>query len=179
MIKKWFVLLLGGIVSLPCAPIAQSQNNAPTGMIENATFDQKAHDLLQFSVPTLSVEEVYEQYEEYTFVDTRQREEFEVSLIPGAIFLGYRDPVWSAVEHMPKDEPLVLYCSVGYRSEKMAEELRDRGFEKVYNLYGSIFEWANRGYPIETLAGDKTDTLHTYNRKWSQYVQNPEIEKTW
>ena len=46
------------------------------------------------------------------------------------------------------DNPIVVYCSVGYRSSILAKKLQDRGFTKVYNLEGSIFKWANEGRPL-------------------------------
>ena len=72
----------------------------------------------------------------------------------------------------------MLYCSVGYRSEKVAEKMKKAGFTAVYNLYGSIFEWVNAGYPVVTNDGNQTNIIHTYNKKWGQWVTSDNIKKT-
>ena len=49
----------------------------------------------------------------------------------------------------------------------------------VYNLYGSIFEWANEGLPLVDNNGYDTNAVHTWNKRWSQWVTNPNVEKVW
>lgn len=79
---------------------------------------------------------------------------------------------------MPKDKKIVVYCSIGYRSEKIAERIQAMGYE-VSNLYGSIFEWVNQGNQIVDNTGKETKELHTYNRKWSKWVEPDSVQKTW
>lgn len=127
----------------------------------------------------MGVEELKNIQNEVVIFDTRSREEYEVSRIPKARFLGYREFHPKKLDNIPKDSTIVLYCSIGYRSEKIGERLKRLGYKKVYNLYGSIFEWANRGYPVVAPDGKTTDELHTYNKDWSQWVKDDKIEKTW
>lgn len=68
-------------------------------------------------------------------------------------------------------EPIVVYCSVGYRSAAVAEELASLGYTNVKNLRHSIFEWAERGYVLENAAGS-TSKVHPYNRAWGTLVPN-------
>jgi rhodanese-related sulfurtransferase len=102
-------------------------------------------------------------------VDTREAEEYAVSHLPGAVHLGYSDPDFSVLEGVDAARPLVLYCTVGYRSERMASELRQRGFSRVYNLYGSLYAWKLAGLPLRDGNGF-TERMHTYNRKWGTYI---------
>lgn len=155
--------------------------NIPTDkpVVKSPDFDQRLQRLLSFSTPLWSVAELREKQDSVFILDTRSEEEFEVSHIPGARFLGYRNLQESVLEDIPKDAPIVVYCSVGYRSEKIGDRLRDLGYNSVYNLYGSIFEWVNSGYPLVNLEGNPTDTVHTYNRNWSQWVDQPSVKKTW
>ena len=90
-------------------------------------------------------------------LDVRTQEEFAVSHLSGARRV---DPDATTVE-LPKDTPIVTYCSVGYRSAKFAQRLQAAGFTNVRNLEGSIFQWANEGRPVEP--GTK---VHPYNKKW-------------
>ena len=146
---------------------------------DNAKFDNELNRLLSFTVPVMSVEELKNKLGEVTVLDAREREEYEVSHIPGATYIGYKKIDETVLDSIEKDSPIVLYCSVGYRSEKIGEKLKKKGFTNVYNLYGSIFAWGNKGYPLLNGDGETTHKIHTYNKKWSQWVDNPEIEKVW
>jgi rhodanese-related sulfurtransferase len=175
-IKQW----LGGymlLFMLSCNIWAQKPANAPS--VKSEEFDQKLEKLLKFSVPVLGVEALHNNPEEYIILDAREKEEFEVSHIAGAKWIGYDDPDFSELDLHSKNKPVVVYCSVGYRSEKMGEKLKEMGFSKVFNLYGSIFEWVNQGYPVVNEQGKQVSRVHTYNEKWSQWVNNPNIEKVY
>ena len=63
------------------------------------------------------------------------------------------------------DMPIVAYCSVGYRSSELVQKLTERGFTNVKNLDGSIFEWANRGYPVER-DGEEVREVHPFDDRW-------------
>ncbi|MEZ4984799.1 MAG: rhodanese-like domain-containing protein [Saprospiraceae bacterium] len=65
------------------------------------------------------------------FLDARERKEFEVSHLPGAHFIGYDDFDLSRVEKLDKGREVIVYCSVGYRSEKITEKLLAAGFTNV------------------------------------------------
>lgn len=80
---------------------------------------------------------------------------------------------------IPKDAKIVLYCSVGYRSEKIGEKLQKMGYTDVNNLFGSLFEWVNRGYKVVDKDGNETQKVHTYNKDWSQWVDETKAKKTW
>ncbi|WP_116126428.1 rhodanese-like domain-containing protein [Lewinella sp. IMCC34183] len=109
-------------------------------------------------------------------LDAREPEEYNVSHLPGARNIGYDDANYGMLEGVQKDRPVVVYCTIGYRSERMAEELRSRGFERVYNLYGSIYAWSLAGKPLVDRNGP-TDRIHTYNRSWGSYYPDGRAEK--
>lgn len=101
-------------------------------------------------------------------LDVRTRAEYDVSHLPGAIHVEPgSDP---ATVNLPRDRPIVTYCSVGYRSAALAERLRAAGFRDVVNLEGSIFRWANEGRPLEC-DGGLTTTVHPYNATWGLLLQ--------
>ncbi len=142
-------------------------------------FKDEIDSYLEFSVPIVEVEELIKEIEEVIVLDAREIQEYEVSKIPGAIHIGYDYFDKSDLSDLDRDRKVVVYCSIGYRSEKIAEVLKEEGFREVYNLYGSIFAWVNAGYPIIDSENKTTNKLHTYNRKWSQWVIRPDIEKVW
>jgi rhodanese-related sulfurtransferase len=135
--------------------------------------------MLSHAVPVLDVDSVQQHPTKYILLDAREWDEYTVSHIPGARYIGYKQFSERALRGVTRESPIAVYCSVGYRSEKIAERLRGMGYTQVYNVYGSIFEWANRGYPLAAPGGGEVRRVHTYNRKWSRWVLNGNIEKVW
>lgn len=145
----------------------------------NPTFDQRLERLLNFTVPVIEVPEAQENADEYIFLDARELEEYQISHIPGAKYIGYKKFSPDLLEGINHDDNIIIYCSVGYRSEKIGEKLMKLGYSNVHNLYGSIFEWINCDLPVENQQGIVTDSIHTYNKKWSKWVDDKEAIKTW
>ncbi len=148
-------------------------------MVQDPEFDRELRGLLRFTVPVISVDQLRAVREDVVLLDTRSRAEFDVSRIAGARFVGYDEFEPEAVRDIPRDAAIVLYCSVGHRSEEIGRRLKDLGYRDVHNLYGSIFEWVNRGYPVVDSEGNRVDKLHTYDAQWSQWVTHEAIAKTW
>jgi rhodanese-related sulfurtransferase len=104
-------------------------------------------------------------------LDVRTKAEYDVSHIRGARRV---EPNSSAdVVNLSKDQPIVTYCSVGYRSGAFAKKLQDAGYKNVQNMAGSIFQWANEGRPVER-DGHRIDKVHPYNRTWGKLLK-PEL----
>jgi rhodanese-related sulfurtransferase len=103
-------------------------------------------------------------------LDTREEEEFNVSHLKNARHAGYFWFDMRKVYDIPLDAQIILYCSVGYRSEKIGRKLLDAGFKNVFNLYGGIFEWINQGNPVYNNNDVQTSEIHTYNNDWAHWV---------
>ena len=99
----------------------------------------------------------------FLLIDTRTEEEYKVSHIEGAV---HKSKVKLPED---KDSMIIVYCSVGYRSADYCEKLSKSGYSKVYNLLGSIFEWANSGQPVYR-NGKEVKEVHPYNKKWGQLL---------
>lgn len=106
---------------------------------------------------------------EPVLLDVRQEEEYVVSHLPGAVRVEPGSDASEVVETLDPDTPIVAYCSVGYRSSELVQKLQERGFTNVKNLEGSIFEWANRGYPVER-AGEEVREVHPFNEEWGRLL---------
>ncbi|MEW5772870.1 MAG: rhodanese-like domain-containing protein [Thermodesulfobacteriota bacterium] len=81
-------------------------------------------------------------------VDVRTPQEWEAGHIPGALHRPIADIVTAGLE-LPGDEPLVLYCGSGYRSNIAASMLSRRGFADVRSLAGGVIAWRSSGYPLQ------------------------------
>jgi len=174
---KIYITLIMGFLLFGKPGCGQVPENRP--YIKNPEFDKKISKTISFSIPTKSVQEVWKERDKVILLDTRELKEYKVSHIQGATYVGYDQPDYAVLNDIPKDAEVVLYCSIGYRSEKIAEQLKAKGYKNVYNLYGSIFEWVNQGYPVVNENGATTDSLHTYNKRWSQWVDEQQAKKVW
>ena len=143
------------------------------------SFDREVDKYLDFTIPVIDVDSLFRYMDKYIVLDAREFEEYETSHIAGAHYVGYDDFSKDALAGIPKSQAVVVYCSIGYRSEKIGEKLQKMGYTHVSNLYGSIFEWTNRGHPIKNMAGESTDTVHAYSRSWSKWITAPQIVKVW
>lgn len=101
--------------------------------------------------------------------DVRRADEYAISHLPGARRLdpSVTDP--DLGDDIAKDQPIVVYCSVGYRSSRMAERLEKQGYTAVHNLEGSIFEWANQGFPV-VRGGVEVEQVHPYSAWWGRLL---------
>ncbi len=140
--------------------------------VESTLYGATLKALLSHSVPEVSVKEA-NQAQTALFLDAREPREFDVSHIANAIPVGYDNLDLSALDNVDKNTKIIVYCSVGYRSEKVAEKLLAEGFKDVSNLYGGIFEWKNQGFPVINTQG-KTDSVHAYSKTWGIWLNKGE-----
>jgi rhodanese-related sulfurtransferase len=103
-------------------------------------------------------------------VDARDKEEFQVSHIPGARHIPYNENPSNSLMNLNQDSLIVVYCSVGYRSSILAKKLQGLGFTRVYNLEGSIFKWANEERPLEQ-NGNMVQKVHPYSPYWGKLLE--------
>lgn len=156
--KKLFFLLI--TISASLSLQAQEIDSLLTA------FNQK-------TVPYISVEELKENYDQFTVLDTRKKPEFQVSHLPNAIWVGEKLNK-KDLKKIPNDKPIVVYCTVGIRSEDFGEELLKQGFEKVYNLYGSIVSWKDAGNDVVDNDGNTTEKVHVFSKEWERYLKTGE-----
>lgn len=106
----------------------------------------------------------------FQILDTREKEEFEVSHLKGAKWVGFDTFNMEAVTELDKNQPVLVYCTVGARSQTIGKKLTGAGFTKVYNLYGGIIQWSNEEMPLFQ-NGKPTNQVHTYTRTWGIWLE--------
>ncbi|MFD2202464.1 rhodanese-like domain-containing protein [Shivajiella indica] len=106
-------------------------------------------------------------------LDTREIEEYRVSHLDGAMWVGYEDFSLERVKDISKDQPVVVYCSIGARSQDIGKKLKDAGFKEVYNLYGGIFHWVNEEKPVYS-NNLPTKRIHAYSKSWGIWLNKGE-----
>ena len=127
------------------------------------------------SVPYISSEELSSS-SGLVLLDTRSLAEYEVSHLQGAKWVGYKKfDIDEVLKTYPdKNTPMVVYCSVGVRSENIGEKLQNAGYTEIKNLYGGIFEWKNKNFLVYTPEGKSTEKVHAYGRRWGRLLHNAE-----
>lgn len=148
---------------------------ALSAQVKNGAYNLLLKTMLNHSVSEISVDEirtVINEKQDYLILDTRELNEYNVSHVPGAIWVGYEDFSLERIPVNTENKAVVVYCSVGYRSEKIAEQLVGKGYSNVQNLYGGIFEYVNSKYTLHNNAGNVTDSIHAFNKKWGVWLSS-------
>lgn len=124
------------------------------------------------TIPYISVQELAMPKTQAIILDSREQEEFDTSHLKNAVFVGYDNfSLKDVIKKIPnKDEHIVVYCSIGIRSEHIAFKLKKAGYKNVSNLYGGIFEWKNNQFPVYNSENVETEKVHTYSKEWSNWL---------
>lgn len=104
-------------------------------------------------------------------LDVREPAEFKTSHLPGARWVSPDSKAEDLVSKLDPNRPVVVYCSVGYRSSKLAERLLNAGFKNVQNLEGSIFAWANEDRPLFRANDAPALQVHPYDARFGRMLK--------
>lgn len=128
----------------------------------------------QGTVPYISVDELQKRMQSNSLIllDTRELVEYQVSHIKNAIWVGYDSfSLLKTIQNLPdKNAEIIVYCSLGVRSEKIGEQLQKAGYTDIKNLYGGIFEWKNNKLPVFDSNGNQTEKVHAFSKRWGVWL---------
>jgi len=159
--KKQFIILL--FIGLALNAFSQDYKS----------FDELKNEIISKTIPLISVEDLKKAENTKSsllIIDAREKKEYYVSHIKKAKHVGYDNFKLSKLKDVEKNTIIVVYCSVGYRSEKVGEKLKRAGFTKVMNLQGGIFDWKNKGYSVYDNKGAETQKVHAYDKSWGKWL---------
>ena len=128
----------------------------------------------EHKVPYITSEELAMPKTEAVILDAREQNEFKISHLKNAMYVGYNDFKIDTVEqNIPnKQTPLLVYCSLGIRSETIANKLKKAGYTNVKNLYGGIFDWKNKQFPVYNAKEIETDSIHAGSKSVWKWLKN-------
>lgn len=161
----------GLIYILMCALFTNTSCNGQK-KVESSAYNLMLKTLLTRDVDEVDVAEAVK-LKDVVYVDAREKEEFNVSHIKDAVWVGHKDFDTTRLEGISKDKKIVVYCSVGKRSEDITRKINEAGYKNVANLYGGIFEWVNQGNDVYNDTG-KTKKIHGYSKTWGVWVRKGE-----
>jgi rhodanese-related sulfurtransferase len=144
-------------------------------VLSQTTIDEVLNKYNDNSVPYINVDTLKKNAQQALILDAREIEEFEVSHLQDAQHIGFKNFNYSMMDKLmvdslvDRDTLIIVYCSIGIRSEIIGKKLISHGFTNVYNLYGGLFEWVNKGGSV-FCQGNITQKVHAYSKKWSRYL---------
>ncbi len=123
------------------------------------------------SVSYITIKE-FKELKNPIILDTREQKEFDVSHIENAYCVGYDKFSSKKINEKFKNylDTIIVYCSVGIRSEKIGYKLKKLGYKNVYNLYGGIFGWKNNNQKVVNNNQIPTENVHAFSKEWSKYL---------
>ena len=93
------------------------------------------------NITAQQAKEIMDTQENYIILDTRTREEYEESHIPGAILIPHDEILEKAESILTnKDQLILVYCRSGRRSKLAAADLVKLGYTNVKE-FGGIIDW--------------------------------------
>jgi rhodanese-related sulfurtransferase len=97
----------------------------------------------------ISVDEAHQLYDQGVFfLDVRTQEEWDDFHAPNSTLIPL-DQLPSRINELPSDEPIVVVCRSGNRSQAGRDILLDNGFEQVTSMSGGLNAWRSAGFPTQ------------------------------
>jgi len=89
-----------------------------------------------------SFKKMLEEDKNSILIDVRTFGENKSLRIPNAIQIDIHKPNFlDQIEKLDRSKSYFIYCHSGGRSRSACKQMKDMGFEKVYNLKGGISSW--------------------------------------
>lgn len=136
---KTFVTFLVALSLLSACGKSPSESGSPKTTQATGSIEQV--DAGQFKKLTESPNAL--------ILDVRTAAEVAEGHLPNAVNIDiYGSDFMAKVQELPKDREILVYCTVGARSQQAADILSKQGFAKVYNLDGGIVAWQRNGFEV-------------------------------
>ena len=141
----------------------------PTQIIENIA-PQEALALIQAN----------QRNPNFTIIDVRTQEEFDLEHIENAVNLNYSPQTFrDDIDKLDKSQTYLIYCSDGGRSRIALSIMKELGFSEVYRISGGIDQWLAAELPtiqptpawkIESIAPQEALALTLENKNNPDFV---------
>lgn len=99
------------------------------------------------NITSKEAKSIIDQSKNVYLLDVRTPGERLQGYIPGSVLIPI-DMVGQRLAEIPKDRPVIVYCTVGSRSRSVANSLKKRGYAEVYNMKDGIVGWYRNGLPV-------------------------------
>jgi sulfur-carrier protein adenylyltransferase/sulfurtransferase len=136
----------------PECPIC-GKNPTITELIDYETFcgavsDEAMNAAQGSTIVPRELKKWIDEGENIFLVDVREPAEFEIVSIPGATLIPKGEFLnGSALERMPQDKRIVLYCKSGMRSAEALAIVKGAGFADAVHVGSGVVGWVNQVDP--------------------------------
>ncbi len=141
--------------------------------VTSGSFNTVLNIILKHDVREVTVAEASTR-KNILFIDAREKKEYDVSHIRNAVYIGYEHFNPATLKNVAKNREIIVYCSIGKRSEKITGRLNKAGYSNVSNLYGGIFEWVNQGHEVVDVNNKRTMKVHAFGKFWGNWLNKGE-----
>jgi len=87
---------------------------------------------------------------EFTLVDVREPNEYEINKIPGSVLIPKGEFLSGEVfGRLSQDKPVVLHCKTGARSAEALAVLKGAGYSDAVHVGGGVVAWVNQIDPSQ------------------------------
>jgi len=97
------------------------------------------------TITAAELKEMLDNDDKIFLVDVREPNEYEIVSIPGSVLIP-KDQFLSgaALERLPQDRRVVLYCKSGARSAECLAVVKNAGFADAVHVGGGVLAWINQ-----------------------------------
>ena len=140
--------LFAAVLLMACGQATTSHQSEPTANVSEETSRPILKDVSNEEFAAL-----FASKEGALLLDVRTPEEWNEGHLEGAAHADYwgdEAAFEAAMNAIPRDRPVLVYCAGGGRSGLTAKELIEAGHQEVYNLEDGISGWEGQGLPVVT-----------------------------
>ncbi len=114
--------------------------------VNEETFDTEEEISGIISITPAEVYEIITDNEDYVILDVRTQDEYNEGHLDKALLIPV-DELEGRIDELDKNNPIIVYCRSGARSNRAANILIENGFSEVYDM-GGILDWQEEGFPV-------------------------------
>jgi adenylyltransferase/sulfurtransferase len=135
------------------------ENATVTGLIDYDAFcgavsDEAAEAAAGSTISVTQLEQMLKEREagerDFTLIDVREPNEFEINRIPGAVLVPKGEFLnGNALGDLPSDKPIVLHCKSGVRSAEVLAIVKGAGYSDAVHVGGGVVAWVSQIDPSQ------------------------------
>lgn len=135
------------------------ENATVTGLIDYDAFcgavsDEAAEAAAGSTISVVQLEQMLKEREagerDFTLIDVREPNEFEINKIPGAVLVPKGEFLnGNALGDLPADKPIVLHCKSGVRSAEVLAIVKGAGYADAVHVGGGVVAWVSQIDPSQ------------------------------
>ena len=135
------------------------ENPTVTGLIDYDAFcgavsDEAAEAAAGSTISVSQLEQMLKEREagerDFTLIDVREPNEYEINQIPGAVLVPKGEFLnGNALSQLPSDKQIVMHCKSGVRSAETLAIVKGAGYADAVHVGGGVVAWVSQIDPSQ------------------------------